>query len=573
MSKQQQRLMPAVAYLRMSSDEQEGSIEQQRSEVLQYAERHGYQIIRWYEDEGISGDETERRGFREMMSAVDAPDFKFILVWNQDRFSRFRPQDAGRWMNHLAENGVQLVTLDKGAIDWNDFSGWISYSVDQHAKHQYLRDLSRNVTRGMKTSRENASWVGTPPYAYCIEGTRHQKKLVIDCPTKADIVQRIFREFLANGGNLSHVANQLNEDNVPTARGAKKWRFDSVKSILENQAYCGDFVSGKQRNGKYNTIRNGQTVESNGKRAWNDKEDWTVVRDNHEHIIDRKSFALAQQVLARNKTGKPPKTDSYLFHGLLYCRRCGAKIWGDRSDRGGVWYECSNRKQNGREACEGTKVKESELGKFVADYLKHEYLDDWNEKNLIRRADAHALSKKDLPEGFFRIRDLIKPKKHKPEQNLVRLKKERGRLKNTIRNMKRQLSDGLIDDEFVRDHQDGIKAKQGRLSAIQAELSWEQPTEQDVNEEAIDVYNSLCTLCLYLRMEVVKESDSDLQKSLKAGRSKVIRNNVLPALDKILVATTIKGGGTRTRHTLEGGEIVLTSVGSTKGNLNPHHRG
>jgi site-specific DNA recombinase len=54
-------MINAVAYIRMSSDKQEASPKQQREEITKLANREGYRILRWYIDEAISGDATEKR--------------------------------------------------------------------------------------------------------------------------------------------------------------------------------------------------------------------------------------------------------------------------------------------------------------------------------------------------------------------------------------------------------------------------------------------------------------------------------------------------------------------------------
>jgi len=54
-------MINAVAYVRMSSNKQEASPKQQLEEIEKLAEREGYQVIRWYSDDAISGDATERR--------------------------------------------------------------------------------------------------------------------------------------------------------------------------------------------------------------------------------------------------------------------------------------------------------------------------------------------------------------------------------------------------------------------------------------------------------------------------------------------------------------------------------
>src|SRR5689334_17837655 len=84
-------LVPAVGYARCSDDSQEASIPDQIKHVEQYARDKGYKILRWYTDDGISGDDTARRaGFRAMHSdALNRGEFRAVLCWDQDRFGRF----------------------------------------------------------------------------------------------------------------------------------------------------------------------------------------------------------------------------------------------------------------------------------------------------------------------------------------------------------------------------------------------------------------------------------------------------------------------------------------------------
>ena len=81
--------IPAVAYLRRSTDKQEQSLGDQRLEVSRYAEEHGYHVIREYVDDAISGTSAEERpDFQRMIADAQAGDFQAVIVWNSDRFSR-----------------------------------------------------------------------------------------------------------------------------------------------------------------------------------------------------------------------------------------------------------------------------------------------------------------------------------------------------------------------------------------------------------------------------------------------------------------------------------------------------
>ncbi len=162
----------AVAYYRMSTDKQEASIPAQREAVQKYAADNGYQIIREYIDEGISGDATEKRHqFRWMIADAEAAGgFEAILCWDMDRFGRFDSIEAGRWVYPLRTNHVRLATVAQGEIDWTDFAGRMMYGIQTEAKHQYLTDLSRNVTRGMTRLAEQGKWPGgLPPIGYVVK--------------------------------------------------------------------------------------------------------------------------------------------------------------------------------------------------------------------------------------------------------------------------------------------------------------------------------------------------------------------------------------------------------------------
>jgi DNA invertase Pin-like site-specific DNA recombinase len=129
------RILPenaAVLYLRMSSDDQEQSIPSQRVELTKYAAKKGYTVVGEYLDEAISGDSTEKRsGFLAMRESAGSGQFAVILCWDQDRFGRFDPLDAGYWIYPFRRGGVRLETIAQGKIDWEDLTGQLIYSVNQ----------------------------------------------------------------------------------------------------------------------------------------------------------------------------------------------------------------------------------------------------------------------------------------------------------------------------------------------------------------------------------------------------------------------------------------------------------
>ena len=249
----QQAKIPAVAYYRMSSDKQDTSINDQRSEVIAMEKRGGYEILREYMDEGISGDDTDKRVyFRRMIAdAKSRGDFRVILCWDQDRFGRFDSIDAGEWIAPLRRADVRLVTVAQGEIDWNDFAGRLIYNVQQEAKHQFLRDLSRNVTRGKRQKADSGNIpICKPSYGYdkvYVDETGREilrirrrewgyhhkqpgwtaKLVVADDPINVETGKGIFRSFLELDVSVRAICRDLNDRNIASPEGGR-WASGST---------------------------------------------------------------------------------------------------------------------------------------------------------------------------------------------------------------------------------------------------------------------------------------------------------------------------------------------------------
>src|SRR5262249_34953306 len=161
----------------------------QTEAVQTYAADHGYHIIRWYIDDAISGNDTrKRRDFLRMIDdAQTKGDFKAIICWDGKRFGRFDSIEYGHYVFPLREAGVVLPDGTEGVIDWNDPTTRIVENVHQEGRHKDLRDISANVARGQLGAATAGGWLGSPPYAYRLDGPRKGRRLVVDDPGKVAI--------------------------------------------------------------------------------------------------------------------------------------------------------------------------------------------------------------------------------------------------------------------------------------------------------------------------------------------------------------------------------------------------
>ena len=336
-------LTPAVSYIRMSSDLQEASPDQQRAEVAKLAEKHGYRIIREYFDQGISGDATDKRKafLRMIRDAEEKADFAAILCWDQDRFGRFDSIEAGRWIHPLRCAGVWLVTVAQGQIDWNDFQSRMMYAIQQEGKYQYLVDLSRNVLRGKASKAKSSHCSSNPPCGYDrmfydlagkeARRVRYGEKLqrpkgwtvrFVASTDKAlvDTVKWIFRTYASSDAGLGWIAGELNRRGVTTPNG-KTWSIQTVENILTNKVYIGDAVFGRNRYGKYHHLENGDTAKGKARRR---KGTPIISKNVHEALIDNETFAEVQEkIVNRQRDGIHPRYNRYLLSGLLRCGHCG----------------------------------------------------------------------------------------------------------------------------------------------------------------------------------------------------------------------------------------------------------
>jgi DNA invertase Pin-like site-specific DNA recombinase len=324
----------------MSTDRQETSIPDQREAVAKLAKSRGYAVIREYTDEGISGDDTERRtGFRQMLADAERlGDFAAVLCWDQDRFGRFDPLEAGYWVKPLRDRGIYLETVGQGRIDWSGFAGRIVYAVQQEGKHAFLRDMSRAVARGMLAKAKRGEWLGgKPPYGYRLTDL---KRLEPGDAGEVETVRWLYREYLRRDVGCAQLAEELNARGVPppcpgTDRTGKArlWGPTAVYKILTRPAYLGHSTWNRRAVGSYHNVRGGDVaaaVKPKHKTSNNAEADWVVVENTHPALIDRATFDRVRQKLESRRDQSTPHRGGggFLFTGLLKCGHCGWPMHG-----------------------------------------------------------------------------------------------------------------------------------------------------------------------------------------------------------------------------------------------------
>jgi DNA invertase Pin-like site-specific DNA recombinase len=424
----------AVFYGRCSTDHQEDSIDDQRKAVESYALKQGYTIVRSYTDEGISGDATEKRlAFQRMLrDAKQRRDFEVILCWDQDRFGRFDPLEAGYWIKPLRDVGVRLETIAQGRIDWNDFRGRLLYNITQEGKHAFLLDLTRNSMRGKIEGVKAGEWQGgAPPFGYkAVErldveprrkGKARPRRLVPGDLADVETVRWIFETYATRDVSLTWLCRELIDRGRPTPRGYRLWCKPTLSNLLKRREYVGDLNWGRSNCSGYVRLEHGE-VRDQGRKAMNEAgtgpartkvspRDFLIVENCHEPLVSREVWEKVQAKLAGNRGRTTPQVNGgkWLLAKMLVCGQCGSRMVGSQNchrDEAtqGKRYICANYHMYGaRGGCHRHGVREAPLLRCIFKKLQDAYLNPAN-LEALRAELRRQLEEDGDPDRLRRLR-------------------------------------------------------------------------------------------------------------------------------------------------------------------------
>lgn len=178
-------------------------------------------------------------------------------------------------------------------------------------------------------------------------------------PAEASIVKRIYTDYLSGLG-LTAICKKLMNDGIPTKNGGQ-WRESVIRSILTNEKYVGDILLQKS----YVTDHiSKKQVHNNGKLPQ------YYVKDAHEPIIDRETFAMVQKEILRRSSAYPhARCSDVTFHeftGKILCGKCGCKYRRKKLVSGKVVWICPTFNRLGKAYCASQQIPDAILRDLVS---------------------------------------------------------------------------------------------------------------------------------------------------------------------------------------------------------------
>ena len=421
-------------YERLSRDDDNAgdsnSIVNQKKYLEGYAAQRGYSNCVHYTDDGWSGGNFERPGWKKLVEDIEAGKVAHVIVKDMSRVGRDYLQTGFYTDVMFRERGVHFIAIANG-VDSDDQATSEFAPFLNIMNEWYLRDLSRKQKTAIRVKGESGK-----PITNCViygykKDPQDKHHWLID-EEAAAVVRRIFR-LTIDGKGPYDIARILFDNKVETPavywgkqnRGIWKskeeypnpynWSGYIVGSILSKPEYMGDTVNFRSHKASY---KDKHSVK-------NPKDEWLIFENTHEAIVDRETWELAQKL---RKTPKRIDTIGIAnpFTGLLYCADCGEKMYNHRS-RGNVengnypsdFFDCSTytlAKQKWASACRGHYITTKNLRTLVLDTIRtvsayaisdqEAFLEKVRSASQIRQKEAAKDAKRQLNKNRRRVDEL-----------------------------------------------------------------------------------------------------------------------------------------------------------------------
>mgnify|MGYP000559467526 CR=1 FL=1 len=335
----QEKATRYILYARKSSeseDRQMASIDSQIQELQKIAAENNLNIIETL-TESQSAKKPGRPIFNKMMTRIEKGEADGIMCWKMNRLAR-NPVDGGQvsWalqegvLKHIATYGRSYYPTDNV----------IMMQVELGMANQFVRDLSTDAKRGLRTKANNGWFPGKAPVGYLPSPEKQKgEKEVISDPERFEIVRRAFKGIASRKYTAPQAYRIATKDWKLTNRKGDRLSISNWYAMLNNPFYYGEFEF-PRRSG-------------------------TWYKGKHQAMITQTEFLAIQAYLGRKGTTRPKKY-TFPYTGILQCGNCGAMITAEhkikRNLNGNVhfytYYHCTKRKNPN---CVEKVIEEKEL--------------------------------------------------------------------------------------------------------------------------------------------------------------------------------------------------------------------
>lgn len=345
--------MRAGVYLRQSLDRtgDELAVTRQRHACEQLCTQRGWSIVQTITDNDTSATVGTRKGFVELLKAIEDNKVDVVVCYHADRLARSLV-DLEQVISRCERAGVKLATVS-GDLDLSTDTGrLVARILASVAKGEVERKGARQRDANQQHAQMGRPPAGPVPFGFMSDRVTHH-------PDEAPAIKRAYEDILA-GATLASIARQWNTEGLLSGhvrtgaikRGSpSQWRAETVRAVLL-----------KARNAGLRTYKGEQYPA-----IW-------------QGIVPEETWRAAVSVLTDPSRQVSLPSAKHLLSGVALCGVCGSPMNAGTGRRGYHAYRC--RSSLGHVARRGDQVDD-----FITD-LCVERLSRPDAIHLLR--DKHA---------------------------------------------------------------------------------------------------------------------------------------------------------------------------------------
>lgn len=334
---EQKPVFIAGLYARLSNEESSVETLENQVNLLEsfVKDQEDMTVSGIYKDFGFSGTTFERPGFERLMEDAKRGKINCIVVKDLSRLGRNYIETGDYIEKIFPFLGIRFVSVND-CFDTlhTDGAAGMMVSLKNLINDVYAKDISRKIIGSFRTKQQKGEYIGlVAPYGY-LKSPEDKHRFIVDEVT-APVVRDIFRMFL-EGHGTDYIARELDARGIDSPRRYRcsigvtkserylksRWGRSAVNTILTNRAYLGHMVQGKVKQELCNHI----------KKQYVPEDEWIVVENTHEAIVDEATFRKVQKEIERRRNfqrerrercqASSYKEENYL-KGYMRCGCCG----------------------------------------------------------------------------------------------------------------------------------------------------------------------------------------------------------------------------------------------------------
>jgi len=304
------------------------------NETNKVAEIHKIEVLDSFQESRSAKKPNNRPVFTEMMSRVYKGQVNCLIVWKLDRLAR-NPLDAAAVMMALQDGLIEKIVTPMRTYHRSD--NVLLMQIEFGMANQYIRDLSQNVKRGMKTKAGKGGWNHLATLGY--KNDKSEKIVIID-NERAPFIELMFK-MRGRGESCYEIARVLYQMGFRSRTG-KRVRQNVINRYLRSRFYLGEVLH---------------------------EGEW--VAGSHEAIVTYAQWQKAQ-------TKKPLVSKSnhdFALLGTFECGECGCSITAEKQ-KGYIYYRCTKKRGKCSQRYFRSDKLEEELLRFFNGLTMSEELSD-----------------------------------------------------------------------------------------------------------------------------------------------------------------------------------------------------